>query len=136
LVLRRHFEFHSLDMREQLSALVFRNSAANRHDLTDGSAQRRIHRAEIESFDVDAAPHCFTLQDVDDVTHLQLVVGDQRYFLAVKLDVGFAMLEVETILDLLSSLIQGVVEFLPIDARNDVERGFARHETYDTPLKG
>ena len=87
----------------------------------------RLELAELEGLDIDAASNCFALKNVDDVAHLQLVVGDERDLLAVDIDTRLTVLEIEAILDLLARLIEGVVEFLPIDARNDVERGFARH---------
>ena len=96
-------------------------------DLSHGAARGRLDFPELERLDVDAAPDRLALQDVDDVAHLELVVGDQRDLLSVRLDARLAVLEVEAVLDLFARLIERVVEFLAVDARNDVERGFARH---------
>src|SRR5580700_6069791 len=108
--------------------MIFGNAAAQRNDLAHRATGGRFYGTEFEGFDVDAAPHGLRLKDIHDVAHLELVIRDQRDLLAVGLDAGLAVLEIEAIFDFLTRLIERVLEFLPIDARHDVERRFARQD--------
>src|SRR5579863_6412710 len=116
LILRVHLQLQRLDMHQERLALLLADPAAQGDRLAHGASRGRLDRAELERLDVDAAPHRLALKDVDDVLHLELVVGDQGDLLTVEFDARLRVLEVEAVLYFLARLIERVVEFLLIDA--------------------
>src|SRR5581483_6738649 len=127
LILRVHLLLERLDFLDERFALIFGNAGTQRDDLPDGAAGGRFDFPELEGFDVHAALDRLALQDVDDVAHFQLVVGDEGNLLLVGFDARLAVTEIETIFDLLARLVQRVVQLLPVDARHDVERCVGGH---------
>ena len=109
LILRVHLDLECLDPFHERLALLFRNAVAQRDYAPNGSAEGRLELTDIERLDVDPAFDRLALQDVNYVTHLHLIVGNNGNLLAVALDRRLRILEVEAILDFTARLIERVV---------------------------
>ena len=69
------------------------------------------------------------LQAVDERRHVELVIGRQPHLAggAVEFEGVFDTAKIVAVLEFLASLIDGVVDFLQVDASGDVERRVGGH---------
>src|SRR4051812_29597613 len=127
---RLHFlELRLLDRRRHFLGGIAVEGHLERDLAANGVATGGLDLARIEIFYGHVAPNQLRLKHIPQRFHLVVVLGGQRDLAAdaIELDRRGRALEVVALGDLFLRLVDGVVDFLEVDASGDIERSLLGH---------
>src|SRR3989338_2984275 len=99
------------------------------YSLTDGAPGSRFRGVVLERFQVNSALDKFGLQDIDRALQVKIIgCGySDHLFLLVEVDRRVQSLQIVSLSDFISGLVDGVVDLLKVNVGDDIERTVLSH---------